>query len=223
MDFLFGPFLIWFPIVVPALLFVLVVFLYVYRHKLAHWKYRKLINFNSAIILAVSYRVAYALLNTAGQYYIWSQSKFTQSFLNSPVAENTPGFMTEWFPWLGETRWGYFLFYSWGRFWLNVFIILIVAYAFWIFLKFLHKYRDRFFDIGEVQLGLLISLIVGWPHFVIFIPAVCVFMVLISIFRGIFFKEAYTTLGWPFILGGAFALLAGPYLMNLFSLTYLRI
>lgn len=222
-QFFIGPFLVGFPIVVTAVIFSFAVFLYLKREKVVSKK-SKLLNFRFIIILAVAFVVLNAAIYTFAQYLVWSQPGFTNTFLKTPLNEAVPpSTISTLFPALFQSDLGYFFFYSWGRFWLKPVILLSVSYGFWAFLKLLKKHKDRYFDTGEVELGLIMSILVGWPNFVIFIPLVFLFVVLVSIFRGIFLKEAYTTLGWPFIIAGGLTIVFGDYLIQLFNLGVLRI
>ena len=163
---------------------------------------RRQSGFKSLIVVAAAIRIFYAVFQTAAQYYAWSQDALAKLLLNSPR---------------------YFWFYAYGRFWLNAFIAIGVAFAFYLFLKFLKKRQDRFFEEGETELGFLAALFVGWPNFVIFVPLVFVSVVLFSILRGIVLKEAYTTLGWPFLLAVIFNFNLGSRLIQIFHLGVLRI
>lgn len=181
-------------------------------------------HYKKMIIGVISLRAFYALLLTLMQYYTWSKDKFTQILLSSPIDKAVPlPSIIDKFPWLRDYDLGYFLFYSWGRFWINVFIVAIASMVFWWFLKLLKKYNDRFFENGEVELGFLTALIVGWPNFVIFIPAVFVSVVLVSIFRKIFKGELYTTLGAPFIFAALIVLVFGERIIQLLHLGTLKI
>lgn len=173
-------------------------------------------------LATIAFRVFYVAFITFGQYYIWANNKFTQILVNSPVGKDVPlrGDIPSFF---FNNQLGYFLFYSWGRFWLNLVIILAVSFLFYLFLKFLKRYKERFFRPYEVELGLLTALIVGWPNFVIFIPLVFLFVVVVSLFRLIFLKEPYTTLGVPFILSAVVTLIWGSELIQIFNLTVLKI
>lgn len=164
--------------------------------------FRRQPNYKLLVIILAAARILYAAFLTAAQYYAWLHGALTKLLLDSPR---------------------YFWFYAYGRFWLNAFIAIGVAFAFYLFLKFLKKYQERFFEEGETELGFLAALIVGWPNFVILVPLVFVSVVLISIFRGIFLKEAYTTLGWPFLLATLLTLIWGSWLIPIFRLGVLKI
>ena len=100
---------------------------------------------------------------------------------------------------------------------------LLVAGAFYLFLLFLAKYQERFFEKGEIALGFLLGLTVGWPNFIVFLPLVFIAVIFVSILRLIFLKEAYTTLGAPLLLAAFTAILFGDYFINLLGLAAFRI
>jgi len=186
-----------------------------------------LINYKLLIISSIVFRFFYAALLTASQYYVWSQNKFTELLLNSPLDPNmsVPSVISGFcqLSIVNCQKSGYFFFYSYGRFWLNVLISIGAAFIFYLLLKLLEKYRDRFFEEGETKLGFLAALIVGWPNFIVFLPLVFIFVILFSIFRRILLKELYTTLGWPFILAALITLIWGSKLMEILNLSALKI
>lgn len=162
----------------------------------------RLISYKSLVISSLAFHIFYAALLTAGQYYVWSQSEFTKLLLDSP---------------------GYFLFYSWGRFWINVLLTISAAFVFYLVLRLLKKYQERFFDEGETELGLLMALLVGWPNFAVFVPLVFVFVIPVSIFRRLFLKESYTNLAVPFFIAALVLLLWGDLLIKILNLDVLKI
>jgi len=147
----------------------------------------------------------FAALETWIQYYVWRFDPFSEKFL--PPHQ----------PWIR------FLFYSFQRFWLGVILSIVIAFAFYLFLKVLQKYRGRFFEEGETELGLALSFIVGWPHFVVFLPLTFVFVVLLSFARRIFLKRAYTTLGFPMIFAAAVMLFWSEEIFAFFKLSTLQV
>ena len=208
--------LTWLPKVFFGVIFITTVFLY----------YFSALKEKLLVIISIGFYVFYAAILTISQYYIWSQNKLTQVLLNLSVdfsAIPISGIFKFFCKFVDCQKHGYFLFYTYGRFWMNIFISIAVAFGFYLFLKFLKKYKERFFEEGEIELGFLAALISGWPNFVVFLPIVFVSVVLISIFRRIFWKEFYTTLGWPFILSTLLVLIFGNKLIDIFSLGVLRI
>ena len=159
-------------------------------------------SYKSLVVVLVGFRLLYAAFLTVAQYYAWSQDTLSRLLLNSPR---------------------YFLFYAYGRFWLNALIAIGVALAFYLFLRFLKKYRERFFKEGETELGFLAALLVGWPNFVIFVTLVFVSVVLLAVFRRLVLRKMYTTLGWPFILAALLTLIWGSKLILILHLGVLRI
>ncbi|EKD23549.1 MAG: hypothetical protein ACD_81C00219G0010 [uncultured bacterium] len=149
---------------------------------------QRLAVFTRLIVAVVSFRIAFAAAKSGLQYYAWVQDELGKLLL-PPTQPIT-----------------YFFQYIWTHFWANVVLSLGVGLLTFIVLRTLQKKNQRFFDVGEVELGTLLALVVGWPHFVVFVPLVFVLVVLISIIRGIVVKEPFTTLGLPFIVAACIAL-----------------
>lgn len=220
MDFFTNKFLPIFPIVVFWLIYIW--FLIAYFKK--EWLGR-LASLKILLIFTAAFRVFHAGLLSVTQYYVWSGSELTKALINSPISPEVPlsNFLHKSLGFVLDSKFGYFLFYSWGRFWVNVLLTIVISLAFYIFLKALKRYNDRFFNEGEVELGFLLAMIVGWPNFIIFIPLVFGSVVLVSIFRGFYFKEAYTTLGVPMILAALVIMIFGNYFINFLGLTVFKI
>ena len=221
----------WLPPVFFGIVFATAVFLYLSRHRLNVMGYpardRSVSGGKSLIVGSIMFRFFYAFLLTVSQYYVWSQDKFTQILLNSSLVQTIPisGIFNKicQLPLVNCQKFGYFLFYSYGRFWLNALISVAVAFVFYLFLKSLQKHQARFFEEGEAELGFLSALIVGWPNFVVFLSLVFILVILISIFRRVFLKQFYTTLGWPFILAAFASLVLGSNLIAILGLGVLYI
>ena len=169
---------------------------------LFYWRSKKVA---PLIWVAIFFRIAHAAAQTVYQYYDWKSGALTRLFL--------PPYQPE----------DYLLFYSWGRFWLNVVAVLVATFIFYSFLKILQKYRERFFVPGETELGGLCVLIAGWPGFVFFLPFVFATVVLVSIFRMLVLKKTYTTLGYPLLLAAILVLAFGDRLIQIFDWKVLRI
>jgi len=230
-DFLLGPFLVWLPPIFWWTLFAAALLTYASTYVPLRPALQRIItwfasrNYWTLIYTAIGFRILYAVFISVGQYYAWKNGgDFTSTLADSPLSEKVPPtFFTDLFPSIFNSHFGYVTFYTLGRYGLNVLWSIAVAFIFWAFLRILKKYNERFFDVQETELGLLCVLIVGWPNLVIFIPLTFLSVVAISIIRGIFFKEAYTTLGWPFLLATAICLVWGSQLIEIFNLGVLRI
>lgn len=210
---LFIIFLDWLPAVFLAGTLVLSVVFYFSKEN-------SVSKFFKLIVAVIFLRIIYAVALTFVQYYVWSQSELTKILTQSPLSDNVP---LPVFDFIFSGRLGYFLFYSYGRFWLNAVVSIFAAFCFYLFLKILKKHKERFFENGETELGFLAALIVGWPNFVIFIPMVFVSVMAVSIFRRLFSGEIYTTLGIPFLLAALTAFLIGSRLIRLFNLVVLNV
>jgi len=185
--------------------------------------WREILRKNYLTYAALFFRVIYAAILTWGQYIAWSSSELGRQLLQMPVNESVPSFLIRVLPWIFNTRFGYFIFYSWNRFWLNVVLSIFLAAVFWIFLRFLNKHKERFFGEGEVELGFLTALLAGWPNVFSFIILTFLFAVGTSLARRIFFEEYYTTLGPSFIFAAFVTLILGDVLLYLFNLAVLKI
>lgn len=172
------------------------------------------------IYTTLAFYVLNALFLTIAQYFTWAGSAFTSLLLRTPMNDV---FENRFLEWMFENKLGYFLFYSWGSFWLEVLLIGTMSFLFWSFLRVLRRYNDRFFEVGEVELGTLMVLLVGWPGAIVFIGMVFFSVVLVSLVRLIFFKEAYTTLGYPFLIAAGFTLLFSNTFLILLRLDVFRI
>jgi len=128
MDFL-GLLVIWLPRVYPWLIFLPTAFFYFKRLQLKNPKEQFLVIF----FVAVALRILRAVFETILQFLIWREDEFTR-------------------PWLTS---GYFVTYSFGRFWFNLIVIFAIALIFYFFLKTMERYASRFFETGEPELGLL--------------------------------------------------------------------
>ena len=186
--------------------FALAVFFYMTKSRRYPEKTEKF--FSVLIAAAITGRLLDAAIKTIAQYYLWSGDALTQPFLNAGLNSEIPVFLNKLT--LFQSSGGYFLFYILMRFWLSVFVSIAVALLFGALLGILKKRRERFFDVGEIKLGMLAAFLVGWPNFTIFLPIVFGSIVIISVIRLIVFKIKYTTLGFPFILAcGATFILSG--------------
>ncbi|MCL4405035.1 MAG: hypothetical protein M1361_02410 [Patescibacteria group bacterium] len=209
----------WFGLVVPWVVFVIAAVVYSQRVNLPLKRWSK-----ALIVVMFAYYLIYALLNTVGQYAVWAGSAdpLTKYLADAPLASA----MKDIVPWYGmpllHAKFGYIIFYSWGRFWMGAVLAVVAALVFGLILKLLQKYQGRFFEAGEVELGVLAALLVGWPGFVVFLPILFLAVVLVSIFRLALLGEAYTTLGLPMLFAVLLFLVYGSQLLAITGLQVLK-
>ena len=182
------------------------------------------ITYKSLLWTVLFFKIIYAGIETFAQYYVWSGNAFTKLFLDKNVVDFN--FLRQYSGklfWFLDNRFGYFIFYTWGRFWFEIVVSLLAACIFYLFLRALKKYKERFFEEGEAELGFLLALLVGWSNFIVFLVSVFVSIILLSIFKTIFFRGQYTSFGTPFLLAALIVLLFGNYLVSVLGLMPLRI
>ncbi len=166
---------------------------------------------------------AYAALLTLGQYLVWRGDWWGKQFLNTSLAPSLPIPLIQLFPDFFGGRLGYLIFYSWGRFWLHALLAVGVAALFWGFLRLLKRRRERFFEEGETELGFACALAAGWPGVFPFLMLAFFLVVVFSVVRRVIFREAFTTLGLPFLVAAAAVLACSGALAALFGVSVLGI
>lgn len=216
-SFLLGTFITYIPKLLLGVILLIALIKYVRPNLFKKLRYKHL------IISAFAVRAAYALFQTIAQYLVWRGNEFTRLLLTLPLelGEQASVFV-KYSPFFTGSK-GYFVFYVLSRFWVNAILSLAVAWLFWRFLKFLKNKNERFFEEGETSLGFLCALIVGWPGFIAFVPLLFGSVIFLSIWRKVFYKESYTTLGPVFLLAAALWLVFNPYFTGLFNLRVLYI
>lgn len=194
---LFALVITWVPV---AVFFAVAIAAYIAYHRPASEQIR-LRRFMILAIATIVLRLTFASIKTGLQYYAWTLSDMSRYLLPPYQSIRV------------------LLHYSWTHFWLNALISIGAALLFFIVLRALRSYNPRYFEPGEVELGFLMALIVGWPHFIVFVPVVFLLVIVISTIRGIFLHEPYTTLGLPFFLGYASAIGVTSYIIATLNLT----
>lgn len=221
-NLLLGPSLTWLPQIIYVCLLLFAATLYL---KQKFYPVLRLFGLSWKKLIAgtIIFQIIYASIITWAQYYIWSKNEFTNILLNSPLDKETLSPILQFFFPLFDHRFGYFVFYVLGRFWLEVFIIWMLAALFYFLLRLLNSYRLDFLEPEEILLGLGLALIVGWPNFVIFIPLMCLTAVSASLIRLIIWKEQHTYIAWPMIVAAAVTMFFGAEFLVLLNLTTLKI
>lgn len=197
LQVIFSQSLNWVPFAVLVATILVVGYVFLYARISVE---RKQTLFIRLIYAIIGFRIGFAALKTGLQYYAWAHDPMGKLLLP---------------PTQGITI---FLRYVWTHFWINVLISIGVGLFVFVLLRVLQRRNERFFSTGEVALGTLLAIVVGWPHFVIFFPLVFVLVVLFSIVRSIFFKESFTTLGLPLIVAAMIALFIALPLLTVLHL-----
>lgn len=158
----FSSLLLYIPLIFSAVMLGAIAFVFV-RHRAQLSRY--------AVRLAISiivFRIGYAILLSALQYAAWQSNSFSQYLLppHQPMS--------------------YFLFYSGMHFWLYPTLSFFAAALVLLFFGVLRGVKAAWFLQGEIALGILLALILGWPLSLFLVPmsfvalaaisAVCIFM-----------------------------------------------
>lgn len=204
LNFFLGPLLTWLPVIFFIAVFVLAVFLYFSKNTI-FVKYSFIRKLLVLVIAVVVFRLLYALTLSVTQYYIWHSQEFTKLLLPPHQSIN------------------YFLFYSWGRFWMEHLIAFGAALVFCLFLKILRRYQERFLDKDEIIFGTLMVLLVGWPHAVVFVLLVFIVSVFVGFVFTFIFKNEHINLYPAFMVAGIITLIFGNTIVDISGLTVLRI
>lgn len=204
MNFFFNQFLTYIPGIFYGAVFIIALLLFFLKNKFIV-KFSLASKFFVLAILTIGFRLLYAVLLTASQYYIWSRQEFTK-FLLPPTQPIK-----------------YFVQYSFTHFWIGTLISIGAAIIFYLFLRLLWKYQQRFFEKDEIVFGFLMTLIIGWPNFVVFAPLAFVLTILISLIRTLILGNVYTDLYPSLILAGLLVSLLGDKIVDILGLTALRI
>ncbi|MFH1193140.1 MAG: hypothetical protein V1656_02370 [Candidatus Jorgensenbacteria bacterium] len=210
----------------PAIFFWIVVALAAAHYLAAHLRVPILlprVPYRALAKCTAIFYPAYATLLTFGQYFVWSSDWWGKQFLNTSLAPSLPIPLIQLFPNFFGSRLGYFLFYSWGRFWLHALLAVGVAALFWWFLRMLKRRNERFFEEGETELGFLCALAAGWPGILPFLVLAFLLVLAVSIARRAIFGEAFTTLGLPFLIAAVAALAFGGALASFFGVSALAV
>lgn len=207
-------YLVWGPRFYWVIATLLAFFIYLLKRRFTENRYLAGITYRNLGILSVLFYVSYAAIATWGQYYLWRTEAVAALATKNALAQNL--FTSLLAP-------GYFAQHVWVVYWLSAVLSILCAFLWYLFLRFLKNHNGRYFDEGEVELGLICALAVGWPRFIVFLPFVFVFVLVISLVRLVVFKEQFTTLGGPFLGALLASLLFGDRILELLKLTALRI
>jgi hypothetical protein len=164
----------------------------------------------------IGFRLAYALLLTLMQYYVWNGSGFTRLLLNMPLEQGKAFFPEFWnysINIFGRQS-GYFLYYSFMHFWLSSIIAIALSGIFYSLFKMWKSRRPWVMSEDELALSFLSVLLVGWPGFVIFLPLSVLLTMAQSAAGRIIFKKERTQFGYPMIFAILIVLVLGTWLIE---------
>ena len=154
-------------------------------------------------------RVAYALLLTVGQWMVWVQDPLGRILLAQPLNSAVP-LPFDWMRIFFAGKLGYFLFYVGGRFWLPVFVLIIIACLLYSIAALVHRLRSGT-KAENMPLALYVStLTVGWPGIVFFVPTWIVLALVSALYT--FITKKSVPLTAVLAVSALATILVGPHL-----------
>lgn len=157
------------------ILFLLIIAVRVFKPS-----WTKNISYSKLFFIALGLIIFYGLFVTWGQYYVWLKSgEMTRMLLNLSLPEQVPfPKYLEWARIFFSGSHGYFLFYVFGRIWLNILISFVVSGALYFIFKIWNYYKGSFSENGP-ELLLTLMLISGFPGILVTIFLGFVFSVIV--------------------------------------------
>lgn len=176
--------------IIFLLIWVIFWVLVVFKYFKPHWINN--ISYFNLFLVSVGIHIFFGVLVTWGQYYVWANgSELTKLLLTLPVSPETPFprlflFIRPFF----ENSLGYFLYYVFGRVWLNIFLSFLISGALYLVFRVWNYYRVGFLKEGPLLL-LILMLISGFPGVIV---SVALGFTLSVLFFGVFYLRGIKTL-----------------------------
>ncbi len=177
--------------------------------------------FGNLALIAVGFKILYAVFLTWGQYFLWKGGRVSSVLLTESL-HKIPADFANSLPWLFDVKGGYFLFYSLNHFWLEVLITLVLSFAFYFIFVSLRKKNPRFLTVADARLGLLGGLSAGWPGFVVFFVLFLLFFLISGLYRQLILKEEYTPVTDPLFAAAFVSAVFGFWLINFLGLSVFK-
>ncbi len=177
--------------------------------------------FGKLVIAAIGFKILYAGFLTWGQYVIWKAGGLSSVLLTEPL-KKIPADFANSMPWLFDVKGGYFSFYSFNHFWLEVLLTLVLSFAFYFILLTLKKKNPRFLTVADARLGLVGGIAAGWPGFVVFFVLFLLFFLALGFYRQFVLKEEFTPVTEPLFAAAFVAAAFGFWFVNLLGLSVLK-
>lgn len=183
----------------------------------------KNVSYKWLVLGAIVLHLFYGAFVTWGQYHVWSaESDLSRVFLSAPLAAEAPlPNVLEWMRGYFDHPLGYFAYYAFGRFFLNILILFAVSGFLYAIFKVWNNYRGFLGEHGP-ELLFVLMLISGWPGVLVlvflgFILALVSFALpVISIRNPLSLEQAFL-IATPFALIFARPLLLHFHLLALLS------
>lgn len=173
------------------------------------------ISYRWLVVIAIGIHLLYGAVATFGQYRAWATANdVTRALFSAPLSAEVPlPAYIEWSRFLFEYPHGYFVFYSFGHFFLSTIALLIIVGLFLLFLVVRSRTHPINFREGDISMIILAMLISGWPGVIVLLPIGLVTAVLLSIIARVVYGVERTPLPPAFLIAAPFALLLAPQIL----------
>lgn len=196
-----------------------IIFFFIVLVRFMRPRWVKNISYKWLMLGAVVLHIFYAVFVTWGQYHVWATgSDFTRILLASPLPLEAPlPVFLEYARSYFAGPLGYFAYYAFGRFFLNLIVLFFITGIFYAILKFGNLRRKSFGSDGPELLCVLL-LIVGWPGIVVLIPLGFLIAIFFSIMALLFFKKKQVSLLPAFLIATPLVLIGGKMILEILHL-----
>ncbi|NTW22636.1 hypothetical protein HGA34_03825 [Candidatus Falkowbacteria bacterium] len=216
MRFLLGPAPMWLFFILEITALLVAAYYYIKKRENAKAVFRRL------LLVVLALKLSKPIFFTWTQWYVWHLSR--PEFITVPLSADLR--LLGWlklFSFLKSVPGGYFVFYSFGRFWLGVLIALAVATLWWLVLKLLAKQRPGAMLAEELSLAWITAVIAGWPGIILYVPMALVFTAAGTLYFMAKKIDSRLPVGWPMIAASIIVALAGTFLVGIFGLVGLSV
>lgn len=181
------------------------------------------ISYQRLVAVAVGIHLLYGAVATFGQYRAWATANdITRALFSAPLSAEVPlPAYLEWSRFLFEYPHGYFVFYSFGHFFLSTIALLIIVGLFLLFLVVRSRTHPINFREGDISMIVLAMLIAGWPGVLVLLPIGFVFAVVWSGIARFRYGIRRTPLSPAFLLAAPVALLFANTILSAINLATL--
>lgn len=178
------------------------------------------ISYRWLVVVAIGIHLLYGAVATFGQYRAWATANdITRALFSAPLSGEVPlPTYLEWSRFLFEYPHGYFVFYSFGHFFLSTVALLVIVGLFLLFLVVRSRTHSINFREGDISIIVLAMLISSWPGVIVLLPIGLVSAVLLSAGARVFYGIERIPLPPAFLLAAPLALLFAKPILAAFHL-----
>jgi hypothetical protein len=185
-----------------------------------------------SVIAAISlFHASLAAFWTVKQFEVWNTHELTRILLSLPadsaILPHTEAFNVAAQMLFKGSPNGYFLYYSYGRFWVHALLSVGIPFALFGFLRLILALviKEKKIGIRELQLFLSGMLMAGWPGSIVFLVWYTLVLLVCSASSALFLRKFSVRFPavLPVIIGVALTLLSASWVIGALGLRALYI